>query len=117
MTRTIAVDSNNDIFVGPDGSLAIATAREAVLHCCAQAAKTQLGEMIYAVDQGLPNFGAVWNGAPNVGLFEAYLRRNLQAVPDVVSVDSVTIDATGGALIYVATIQTIYGPGAINGSV
>jgi hypothetical protein len=38
-------------------------------------------------------------------------------VPDVVSVDSVTIDATGGALIYVATIQTIYGPGAINGSV
>lgn len=117
MTRTIAVDSNNDIFIGPGGSLAIATAREAVLHCCAQAAKTQLGEMVYAVDQGLPNFGAVWNGAPNVGLFEAYLRRNLQAVPDVVSVDSVTIDATGSALIYVATIQTIYGPGAINGSV
>jgi len=117
MTRTIAVDSNNDIFVGPDGSLAIATARDAVLHCCAQAAKTQLGEMIYAVDQGLPNFEAVWNGAPNTGLFEAYLRRTLQDVPDVTGVDSVTIDATGGALTYVATIKTIYGPGAINGSV
>lgn len=117
MTRTLAVNSNNDIFVGADGSLAVATAREAVLNCCAQAAKTQLGEMIYAVDQGLPNFGAVWNGAPNVGLFEAYLRRNLQAVPDVVSVNSVTIDATGSALIYVATIQTTYGPGIISNGV
>lgn len=117
MTRSLAVDENNDIYVGSDGSLAVASAREAVLHCCAQAAKTQLGEMIYAVDFGLPNFGAVWNGAPNVGLFEAYLRRNLQTVQDVISVDSVTIQATGGALVYSATIKTIYGPGAINGSV
>jgi hypothetical protein len=45
------------------------------------------------------------------------LRRTLQDVPDVTGVDSVTIDATGGALTYVATIKTIYGPGAINGSV
>lgn len=115
MTRSLAVDSNNDIFVGPDGSLSVATGREAVLHVCAQVAKTQLGEMVFAVDQGLPNFEAVWNGAPNVGQFEAYLRRNLEAVPDVISVDSVTIDATGGALTYVATIKTIYGPGVING--
>lgn len=115
MTRSLAVDENNDIFIGPDGALAVATARDAVLHVCAQVAKTQLGEMVFAVDQGLPNFEAVWNGAPNVGQFEAYLRRNLEAVPDVISVDSVTIDATGGALTYVAAIKTIYGPGVING--
>ena len=117
MTRSLAVDSNNDIYVGADGSLAVATARDAVLHVCAQTAKTQLGEMIYAIDQGLPNFEAVWNGAPNLGLWEAYLRSNLQAVPDVISVDSVTIDATGGALTYVATIKTIYGPGVISNGV
>lgn len=115
MTRSLAVDENNDIFIGADGSLAVATARDAVQNCCAQAAKTQLGEMIFAIDQGLPNFEAVWNGAPNLGQFEAYLRRNLQAVPDVISVDSVTIDASGGSLNYVATIKTIYGPGVING--
>lgn len=117
MTRSLAVDSNNDIYVGADGSLAVATARDAVLHCCAQAAKTQLGEMIYAVDQGLPNFETVWDGAPKIGLFEAYLRRTLQGVPDVTGVDSVTIDAAGGVLTYVATIKTIYGSGAINGRV
>lgn len=118
MTRTLAVTSNNDIYIGADGSLAVATARDAVLQACQQAAQTQLGEMILAVDQGLPNFEAVWNGAPNVGQWEAYLRRNLVAVPDVVGVESVTIDATGGSLTYTATIATIYGPGVIsNGGV
>lgn len=115
MTRTLAVDSTNDIFIGPDGALAVATARDAVLHCCAQAAKTQLGEMLYAVDQGIPNFQALWSGTPNTSLFESYLRRALLSVPDVLGVESVTIDATGGVLTYVATIVTAYGSGTLNG--
>lgn len=115
MTRTLAVDTNNDIFIGIDGSLSIAAARDAVLQACAQAAKAQLGEMIYAIDQGLPNFEAVWNGAPNLNQFEAYLRRNIEAVTDVTGVDSVTITSAAGVLSYVAVIKTIYGPGLLNG--
>lgn len=113
MTRTLAVDSSNDIFIGPDGSLAVSTARTAVLHLCAQAAKAQFGEMIYAVDEGMPNFDVVWNGSPNVGQFEAYLRRTLLAVADVISVDAVTIEAQGASLIYTADITTIYGSGTV----
>lgn len=114
MTRMISSDSNGDIYIGPDGSLAIVTGLDAVMQACAAAARTQLGEMIFAVDQGLPNFQAVWNGAPNVSQFEAYLRANLLTVPDVVSVDSVTIATSGGALTYTATITTIYGTGAVS---
>lgn len=115
MTRTLSVDTNNDIFIGPSGSLDVAVGLQAVLHCCAQAAQTQLGEMILAVDQGVPNFETIWQGVPNVAQFEAYLRRAIESVPDVLAVDEVTIDASGGALTYVATIRTIYGIGAING--
>lgn len=115
MTRTLSVDSSNDIFIGIDGSLSIATARDAVLQACAQVAKAQLGEMVYAVDEGIPNFQAVWNGSPNLSQFEAYLRRNIEAVADVIGVDSVTITVTGGTLSYVAVIKTIYGPGVLNG--
>lgn len=115
MTRSLSIDSNGDIYIGADGSLAVATGLAAVMQACAEAARTQLGEMLFAVDQGLPNFQAVWNGAPNVSQFEAYLRSNLLGVPDVISVDSVEIDASGGSLNYVATIKTIYGTGAING--
>ncbi len=113
MTRVLQVDEHNDIFLGPNGSLAIATGLQAVMDACAQAAKTQLGEMVFAVDEGLPNFAAVWNGAPNVSQFEAFLRRTLLEVPDVLSVEAVTVSVSGGVLAYRATISTIYGPGAL----
>lgn len=113
MTRSLAVDSTNDIFIGADGSLTVATELAAVIHMCAQAAKAQLGEMIYAVDEGMPNFDVVWNGVPNPGQFEAYLRRTLLAVTDVISVDAVTIEAQGASLNYTATITTIYGSGIV----
>ena len=117
MTRSLAVDSSNDIYIGTDGSLAIAAARDAVLHLCAQAAKAQLGEMVFAADQGMPNFEVIWAGVPNASQFEAYLRRNIEAVPDVIGIESVTITSSGGTLSYVATIKTIYGPGTIQNGV
>jgi hypothetical protein len=113
MTRTLSIDDNGDIYIGADGSLAVATGLEAVMQTCAEAARTQLGEMLFAADQGLPNFQAVWGGAPNASQFEAYLRANLLAVSDVISVESVEIDTAGGALHYTATIKTIYGTGTL----
>lgn len=115
MSRVIAVDSKNDLYIGPDGSLATATDLEAVMQACQQAAQTQLGEMIYAVDQGLPNFAAVWNGAPNLSQFEASLRATLLAVEGVTAVVSLAATRAGNKLTYQATIETIYGLGALNG--
>jgi hypothetical protein len=115
MTRTLAVDDTNDIFIGPDGALSVVTDLQAVLFACAQAVQAQLGEMMLAVDEGMPNFQTIWNGAPNLVQFEAYLRRTLTAVEGVNSVETVTIEVGGRALRYVATIATIYGPGVVNG--
>ena len=115
MTRSLAVDGDNDIYIGPGGSLAVASGLEAVLQNCAQAAKAQIGEMVFSIDTGMPNFAAVWNGTPNIGVFEAYLRQTLLAVQDVTGIESISIAAGGGALTYTAVIQTIYGRGALNG--
>ena len=114
MTRTFSADGNNDLYLGPDGALAIVADKEAVMQAAQQAAQTQLGEMIYAVDQGLPNFGAVWNGAPNLSQFEAYLRRTILAVAHVVGIQSLTITARDNTLFYVAEIETDYGPGVLS---
>lgn len=114
MTLVVAVDSNNDIFVGPDGSLATAAGLLAVLQACEHAAKTQAGEMVYAVDQGLPNFATIWNGSPQRSQFEAFLRRALLAVPDVLEVRELNTEVSGGVLSYRAVIKTIYGTGAVN---
>lgn len=114
MTRAISVDNLNDIYIGPDGSLALSSNLIATMQACQQAAQTQLGEMVFAVDQGLPNFSTVWNGAPNLAQFEAHLRRAITEVEGVVAIQSLTVAVAGNALTYRATIQTIYGTGALN---
>ncbi len=115
MTRTLAVDSNNDLYIGTDGSLAIATALQATLQAAQQAAQTQLAEMEYAVDQGLPNFAVVWNGSPNISQFDAYLRRALLGVAHVKGIRDLSIARADNKLSYTATIETDYGPGVLNG--
>jgi hypothetical protein len=115
MTITLTVDSNNDLIIGPTGALSMSSELEAVLLACAHAAKTQLGEMVFRVDQGLPNFDAVWQGSPNLTQFEAYLRRALLAVEGVTSVEALSVANSAGVLAYQATIATVYGSGALNG--
>jgi hypothetical protein len=114
MSQTLSVDANNDLFIGPDGSLALAYDLQAVLQAAQQAAQTQLGEMLYAVDQGLPNFATVWNGAANISQFEAHLRRTLLAVHHVTGIRELSILVTNNALSYEALIETEYGPGVLN---
>lgn len=115
MTITISTDTNNDIYIGTNGSLSTSSGIDAVLLACEHAAKTQLGEMIFAVDQGIPNFTEIWNGTPNILQFDAYLRRAIVAVDGVESVTDLQIYTSDNKLTYQATIQTIYGTGAING--
>lgn len=115
MTRVFTVDSNNDLVLASDGNLGISEALEAVLQACEHAAKAQLGEMILATNEGVPNFETVWSGTPNVAQFEAALRRQLLRVQGVTSVAELTAIVANNILSYNATIVTIYGQGTING--
>lgn len=115
MTRSLAVDDKNDIYLGPDGNLALVSDLEATLQQAQQAAQTQLGEMEYATDQGVPNFETVWVGAKNISQFDAYLRRAILGVEHVTGITDLTISTAGNAISYKATIETDYGPGVLNG--
>ncbi len=113
--RNLATDDNNDLYIQRDGRLAINENLEAVLQACEHAVKAQLGEMILATQQGMPNFQTIWNGAPNVAQFEAYLRATILSVAGVTEIQGLTIQVINGILLYQATIVTIYGRGALNG--
>lgn len=115
MTTTFAVNSQNDIYIGTDGNLAIFFDLEATLQACEQAAKTQLAEMVLQTNLGLPNFQTLWIGNPSIQQWEAALISNLQTVDGVNQVSSVIITQTESTLNYTATIQTIFGTGSING--
>lgn len=113
--RMIASNEKNDIYIGADGNLAMATGVAGVMQACAHAAKAQLGEMIYAIDKGVPNFQTVWKNTANVAQFESYLRTTLEEVQDVTEVKQLEVRVANNVLSYVATIQTIYGEGTVNG--
>lgn len=105
----------NDIYIGADGNLAVATGLQAVLYACANAAKAQRGEMIFQTNEGLPNFQLLWVGNPNIEQWRVALQTTLENVPGVQEVISLTADQVGNRVVYLATILTIYGSGVING--
>lgn len=115
MSLTLAVNENNDLFIGSDGSLALARAQDAVMQSAQQAAQTQLGELIYAVNVGIPNFAVVWGGAPSIAQFEAFFRRTILAVAGVIEVVSLNTQVRNSVLSYQATLRTIYGQAELNG--
>lgn len=114
MTTTLAADASNDLFINGAGVLATRSGLLAVLQVCEHAAKTLRGEMLFAVDQGLPYFTTVWGGSPNRPQFEAALRRALLAVPDVLDIVELETQAANNVLSYRVTIKTIFGVGAFN---
>lgn len=111
--KTLASDVNNDLYIGTDGRLGVKTDLEAVMQAAQQAAQAQLGEMIYAVDEGVPNFQTIWESSANVAQFEAYLRRAISAVDGVSKIESLTVNVRSGAIFYTAELLTIYGRGSI----
>ena len=114
MTRCLATDSNNDLYIGGDGNLAVASGIQAVLTACACAAKARLGEMVLSANQGVPYFETAFSGGYNVALFEDALRATLLRVPDVRSVD-LQVAASGDRITYTAIIVTTYGEGVLRG--
>ena len=113
MAKAFSLNSNNDIFIGLDGVLNVSSDLDAVLQDCATAAKAQLGEMVFSIDQGVPNFQTVWESATNVAQFEAFLRRAILRVKGVTEIKSLSIVVQNNTLFYTAEIVTVYGQGAI----
>lgn len=112
--KTFAVNASNDIYIGFNGNLVIVSDLEGTLQACAQSTKTILGEMVLAVDQGIPDFETVWNGVPNLQQYEAAIRSAILGVSGVVEIVSFFMNTEKQVLQYTAVIRTIYGVGSIN---
>ncbi len=115
MTLTLALNSSNDLFLDPNGNIAILRDINAVAGACETISRAQLGEMIFQTTQGIPNFQALWVGVPNYKLWQSYLRTALLNVNGVKSVDNIEMQLVNNVLSYTANITTIFGTTVING--
>lgn len=115
MTKTFALNENNDIFIDANGNLSIVEGIEAVAFVCKNVAQTRLDEMIYEQGEGLPYFESVFNGTPNLERFRSQLRKSLLEVSGVLRVLSIVLNLERDVLFYEANILTDFGEITING--
>lgn len=115
MVTTFGTNSNNDLYLGINGNLVVLKDLLAIESACETATKAQLGEMVLAVKQGIPNFQTVWVGAPNFPLWQSYLRNTLLGVAGVQNVQSINVSTIKNTLKYTAKIITQFGIGELNG--
>lgn len=114
--RTIAVNADNDIYIGSDGNLAIVDGLESVKQRCEQAARILLNELPYAQTKGIPFFETPFGDVSKLGLYETYLRQQYLAVEDVTDVKYIRFNIEGTNLQYEAGILSTYGEATISGN-
>jgi hypothetical protein len=107
----------NDIYLDKNGNLSLSYDLDSIIQQCSQAAKTQLGEMVLNINQGIPYFDQIWVGVVNVEPFASALRAAFLAIPDVVEVVSLITEQISNTLNYSAIIRTTFGTGAVNGAI
>src|SRR5690606_26487430 len=113
--RTFRLDENNDLTLDNTGNLAMVTGIEATAQTSRNYAGTRSGEMIYAMDDGIPFFMTSFDRFPNLAQFDAALRRRLLQVETVRAVIALDVSYEDGAVKYTATLQTTDGVVTING--
>ena len=97
--KTLTVDTDNDLVI-TNNSLSLSTDIQAVLYACEHSVKAQYGEMIYAIERGIPYNLLAWDRQPNLIQLEAYIRRSILAVPDVVSIIDFDITSSNHLIRY-----------------
>lgn len=116
MTQIFAVNDKGDVYVGPDGRMAIATGIIALAQRVKGRVQTLLGELPLAADEGIPYFEVAFTGDYNMLQFESYVRQIIIDTPEVTGINSLVITVVNKILSYTAEIDTVYGPGVtING--
>ena len=116
MVQVFAVNASNDIFtVG--GTLQIVRDQAALSQFSCHAVKAQLGEMQYASDRGTNTFFSLWNGSPNLLSFEASVRQQINAIPQVTSIEAFSASVLADKVSYQMTIRTEFGEAEVLGNI
>lgn len=109
-TRTLQCDGHNDLFL-PDGrNLVFIEGVAAAAQNLEQRSLERLGENQFNTSEGVDYFGTIFTPQPNYDAARKSLSTNLLACPDVLSIESLTININGEVFEYEAQIHTIYGP-------
>lgn len=83
--KALSADSNNDLFLGADGQIAISSGREAYSQCAAALFRTIRGEHYLDVGLGVPHV-SMMSGASSGSEWRAAMRDAALSLPFVKSI-------------------------------
>lgn len=104
---TFAYDDNtSDLMLDRNGNLLMATGRQALSYITQNAIRTVRGELIFAVDQGVPYFTTIFASPPNLPMWEFYVKDTALSVPGVLAVTSFRHEIKNNAVNYEMVMET-----------
>lgn len=108
-TMTIQVNENNDLYL-PDGrNLGILYDAPACAQSLRQAGLMRTGEDIFDINNGVDYFGTIFTPTPDYDAARQSIANAILKSPDVISIESLTIQVTGNEFDYEAQVLTNYG--------
>lgn len=109
---TLGLNEQHDLYLNAAGDLVIKSDLDACIQNCKTAMLAQRGEMIYAMDEGIPYRSTLWDQY-RPAQFEAAARSALLRVDGVLRINKFTIERSGNDFIYRAEIMTVWGIGTV----
>lgn len=107
--RSLGVNQNNDLYLGPDGNIPMLTGQDAFAQDSVMAMATQMNSCTLNLSYGVDTLGTIWQSYIPA-LFTAQGRAQLATVPNFVSCAAFDVTAEAGTASYVAEVESIYGP-------
>lgn len=107
----------NDIFVDDAHNLAMLQDKPACAQVITNALRTQMGELQYDLQKGIPYFETIFARRTNVKLWQAYMMEEIERIDHVVNVETFDITYSDNSTIlhYESRINTDFGDLIING--
>lgn len=112
---TIAINSNNDIYLDGNNNIAMKKDINAIADIILNKVRTNLGELQFNIDLGIPYFTTIFTSTPNFDLWQKFVEDSALSLDNVTEIVDFNKTIQNNTLTYSMTINTNLGVITVNG--
>ena len=112
---TLGIDSNNDLYLTPQGNIGIKTDLEAMGNIYINKSQTRKGELLFNAEGGIDFFNTIFGEPSYPDVFQNQLISELENTAGTESISGFTQKTENGIYSYTVNCQTSYGKISLQG--
>ena len=113
--KTIAINSNNDIYINTSGNLVIKDDLEAMGDILVNKCQTNLGELLFNQVKGIDFFNTIFANPVYIDLFQHQLVTQIEETDRVDKIENYDAEISKNVYTYKTKVQTEFGEVNLNG--